>query len=692
MEASAVIRIRYLVVLAAALSVLQPSADAYVRPGMRTQVDLTTAGKLPAAGIVGTTSISGDGRFVAFDSDAPDLVPDDHNGAADVFVRDNATGKTTLITRGINGTPAVGVSTCVAKGICWGSPVRSLASGAPNPNYGAWDPTISQSGRYVAYASSDTNLVSGDTNAFVDVFVYDRVQATTVRVSLSSAGVQGNDSSWLPSISADGRYVSFTSEANNLVAGDTNNYPDVFVRDLRTGTTVRVSVSSTGGQACATFLACTNTTLGALLPYTHSYPVSSISGNGQFVEFSDQACGLESVDVTCGRHSTVYVHDVRRRTTAPVSVTSDGGAAHYPLSASTWDQIGAGSTLTGPNWTNTFAASSTISDDGRYAAFVSTADNLVPAPAANPLDVYPGLAIYVHDRATGRTSRVDVQSNGQPAVEHYAGSTHSDQPTSPALSADGRFVAMSCNNCEVVSPQAQIQVYDRVTGQLAPLATLAPGFRGGPAARWNGDWSASISADGRHLSCTTYWTPTGPTLPNWTGASDAFAVDRGDVLGVATTSSHGQLRLAGSLPVVAAANLVGISADGLLAASLVYRPVLRDVLIRLDLSPESVARGADPSRVYGVQLTVGGSRYEVRAMALRGTASTRSAFALYRQGRSGVWALTAELTGSLLQTGPTVSVALPLALIDGGAVATDVKAFVRPVWDDVDQVHLADAS
>jgi len=109
-------------------------------------------------------------------------------------------------------------------------------------------PSISADGRYVVFYSDSSNLVSGDTNGANDVFLHDMQTGTTSRISVSSSGTAGNSESFFPSISADGRYVVFTSAATNLVSGDTNGIEDVFVRDLQAGTTTRVSVSSSGAQ------------------------------------------------------------------------------------------------------------------------------------------------------------------------------------------------------------------------------------------------------------------------------------------------------------------------------------------------------------------------------------------------------------------------------------------------------------
>src|SRR5690606_2450643 len=143
-------------------------------------------------------SISADGRYVAFSSSASNLVPNDTNGMSDVFVHDRLTGNTSRVS--VNST---GVQGDVAAG--YGS---------------ALNPSISADGRYVSFDSGSTNLVNGDTNGRTDVFVHDRLTGNTSRVSVNSAGVQGDGDSGISSISADGRYVAFSSSATNLVAGD----------------------------------------------------------------------------------------------------------------------------------------------------------------------------------------------------------------------------------------------------------------------------------------------------------------------------------------------------------------------------------------------------------------------------------------------------------------------------------------
>ena len=167
-------------------------------------------------------SISADGRFVAFMSDAEDLVPRDLNGREDVFVHDLRTARTTRV---------------------------SVDSTGNEGDHISWYPEISADGRCVTFGSLASNLVPGDTNGHMDIFVHDRLTGLTTRVNVDSSGAQANDRSDLASISADGRYVAFDSEASNLVPHDTNGRYDVFVHDRRTGETFRVSVDSMGFQA-----------------------------------------------------------------------------------------------------------------------------------------------------------------------------------------------------------------------------------------------------------------------------------------------------------------------------------------------------------------------------------------------------------------------------------------------------------
>jgi Tol biopolymer transport system component len=323
--------------------------------GTTTRVSVDSAG-LQANFDCWAPSISADGRYVAFWSLASNLVQGDTNGTADVFVRDGQTGATTRV---------------------------SLDSAGLQGNAGSGDPSISADGRYVAFDSGASNLVPGDTNGAQDVFVHDRQTGTTMLVSVDSSGLQGNRHSSRPSISADGRYVAFTSDAANLVPGDTNGITDTFVHDCQTGATRRVSVDSAGLQAD-----------GA------SYGFPSISADGRFVAFENAATNLVPGDTN--GWEDVFVHDWQTGVTTRVSVGSLGQQANF------------------------IGEYPSISADGRFVAFASEASNLVPGDTNGDWDT------FVHDCQTGVTARVSVDS---------AGVQGNGASSMPSISADGRCVA-----------------------------------------------------------------------------------------------------------------------------------------------------------------------------------------------------------------------------------------------------------
>jgi Tol biopolymer transport system component len=207
-------------------------------------------------------SISADGRYVAFESYASNLVSGDTNGTWDIFVYDTVANTTRCLSVDSNGTP--------------GNSFSGL-------------PSISADGRYVAFVSDASNLVNGDTNGADDIFVYDTVANTTRRVSVGDNGTEGNNDSWSPSISADGRYVAFSSNANNLVSGDTNGTDDIFVYDTVANTPRRVSVDDNGTQ-------------GNYLSY-----ISSISADGSYVAFMSVASNLVSGDTN--NDYDIFVYD-----------------------------------------------------------------------------------------------------------------------------------------------------------------------------------------------------------------------------------------------------------------------------------------------------------------------------------------------------------------------------------------------
>ena len=317
----------------------------------------------PAWGAAGGNSnslrpaIAAGGRIVAFWSCADNLVPGDTNGIADVFVRDRRTRTTERV--------SVGPGDIQAN-------ERSFFSAA-----------ISADGRFVAFLSGASNLVPGDTNDAGDIFVHDRRTHTTKRVSLGRDGAQANGQSLDNAISADGRLVAFRSDATNLVPGDTNGVEDVFVRDLRRGTTERVSVRRNGAQGNA-----------------NSGSDVVISADGRFVAFLSSASNLVPGD-TNGEVDT-FVHDRRTHATERVSVGRNGAQAN----------------------SNSYRPA--LSAHGRFVAFATFASNLVPGDTNNASDV------FVRDRRTDTIERVSLGRDGA-----QANGQSSDNP----ISAHGRFVA-----------------------------------------------------------------------------------------------------------------------------------------------------------------------------------------------------------------------------------------------------------
>jgi Tol biopolymer transport system component len=343
--------------------------DIFVRDrqaGQTTRVSVSSNGSLGNA-FSFNSSLSGDGRFVAFSSFAGNLVAGDTNETWDVFMRDRQAGQTTRVSVSSSGTQAA-------------------ADGVSLP------PVLSTDGRYVAFNSSNAKLVPGDSNGVGDVFVHDRQSRQTTRVSVSSSGSQGNGWSGSPAISADGRFVAFTSAAKNLVSGDTNGAWDVFVYDRQTGQTRRVSVSSSGTQG-------------------NGYSVDpAISADGRFVAFASLASNLVAGD----RNNAwdIFVHDRQTGQTTRVSTASDGTQA------------------------NRASTRVTISADGQLIAFSSLATNLVEGDTNKSED------IFVHDWQTGQTIRVSVATDG---------SQGNGSSSFPVLSADGQFIAFSSSANNLVA-------------------------------------------------------------------------------------------------------------------------------------------------------------------------------------------------------------------------------------------------
>ncbi|MBD1814015.1 PD40 domain-containing protein [Microcoleus vaginatus DQ-U2] len=303
------------------------------------------------------------------------------------------------------------------------------------------DPSISSDGRFVAFGSPASNLVPGDTNASDDVFVHDTLANTTTSVSVDSAGNQGNNYSFSPSVSADGRFVAFESGATNLVPGDTNNTNDIFVRDLLTNTTTHVSVDSAGNQGNS----------------RSANP--SISADGRFVAFFSYATNLVPGDTNNSGH--IFVRDLLMNTTTRVSVDSAGNQA------------------------NKYSGRPSISANGRFVAFPSDATNLVPGDTNNSSD------IFVRDLLTNTTTRVSVDSAGN------QGNNGSGQPS---ISADGRLVAFSSSATNLVPGDTNNSSDIFVRDTLANTTTRVSVDSAGNQANNYSLMSPSVSANGRFVA------------------------------------------------------------------------------------------------------------------------------------------------------------------------------------------------
>lgn len=381
------------------------------------------------------SSISDDGHFIAFASDANNLVDGDANGFRDIFVRDLQTGSTEIV---------------------------SISTSGEQGNGDCNKVSISGDGRFVTFLSSANNLVDNDTNGTtIDTFVHDRLTKVTERVSVSSLGEQGNADCIKVDISSDGQYVAFESRASNLVEGDTNNIPDVFVHDRVSNMTERVSISSAGVEQ--------NNSVW-------SYGQISISGDGRFVAFDSLANNL--VDNDTNNRTDVFVHDRLNKTTELVSVSSTGeqGARHP--------------------WLSTLVSSwrPSISADGRYIAFASCAPNLIVGDTNDTED------IFVHDRETGITERVNISSSGAEARGlSYWNSTH------PSISANGRFVTFYSRATNLVDGSQlnplypDIYIRDRIAGITEIVSVSDVGEDGN-------DYSdePTVSADGRYVAFWSY--------------------------------------------------------------------------------------------------------------------------------------------------------------------------------------------
>lgn len=388
-------------------------------------------------------ALSADGRYIAFASDAANLVSGDSNNATDIFLRDRVAQTVKLITKGGNGDslrPAISAdgryvayesyaSNLVASDTnnasdifrydrATGTTTRvSVASGGAQADGDSISAAISDDGSRVAFASTASNLVSGDTNGAFDVFVRDVAEDSTTRASVGSANVQGDGDSVMPALSGDGRYAVFASAAANLVDGDTNASYDIFLRDTQAATTARVSVRN-GASA---------------LQANRDSWQPQVSADGSLVVFASDASNLVAVDRN--QVADIFIRNLAKNSTYRLSLTNQGKETD------------------GPSYRPR------ITGSGRYAAFESYG-------ALDAADTNQAPDIYLLDRTAQKLARVSLATDG----------TQGDgQSLAPAVSGGGRYVVFESDSTNLVKGDTN-QAWDifvRDTGKgLAPSYPL----------------------------------------------------------------------------------------------------------------------------------------------------------------------------------------------------------------------------
>ncbi|MFH8348072.1 TolB family protein [Streptomyces sp. NPDC018045] len=354
-----------------------------------------------------------------------------------------------------------------------GTERASVAADGTQGNGGSSGSALSADGRYVTFDSAATNLVPGDTNGQSDIFVKDLRSGAVERVDVASDGAQADSWSSTPTISADGRYIAFQSDATNLVPGDTNADTDIFVHDRRTGRTGSVTVDGRPPQGKQ----------GSQMPV--------ISADGRSVAFASSREDLVPGDTN--KAQDIFVRDRGTGAVRRVSVSVTGEQA------------------TGPS------AGPVLSYDGRKVGFTSKAQNLPPAaarPARGESDLrkphsYP---FFLHDLDTGRTSVASLSSTGETVGAWNA-----------SLSPDGRHAVFSSQYGEVVpghpAGRADLFVRDLVKGTTEQMTYTHDGKQPQSGSSGHG----VLSADNRRL----YFQSSVPDLvPDDTnGAQDVFARD-----------------------------------------------------------------------------------------------------------------------------------------------------------------------
>ncbi|MFN4261788.1 MAG: PKD domain-containing protein, partial [Gemmataceae bacterium] len=385
-----------------------------------TRITDATAGGKNKAGASEKPVFSPDGRYIAFESEANDILPGDNNGAKDVFLYDQWTGDIILVSRSLSG---------------------GFANGKSDK------PVFSPDGRYIAFQSDASNLVAGDTNGQKDVFLFEIDTGIITRVSVTASGVEGNGKSDNAVFSPDSRYVAFQSDASNFATVDNNNASDVFIKDLQTGNLILVSTRGAGRTANAksekpifspdgsvlAFISLAsnlqgvtgdtnarmdlflyNLSSGTITTVTpgangHTKGDISFSPDGRYIAFQSDASNLVPGDAN--NKTDVFLYDRWENTITLVSATSSGASG------------------------NGKSEKPVFSPDGRFVAFQSDAFNLVHNDINGKKDV------FLYEIATGKVSLVSITPDG------YSGNGESKNPS---FSPDGNRIAFDSKANDLV--------------------------------------------------------------------------------------------------------------------------------------------------------------------------------------------------------------------------------------------------
>lgn len=346
-------------------------------------------------------AISGNGLFVAFVSAADNLVAGDTNESLDIFVFDRQLQQTTRVSVSSRGTEA---------------------------NASSFSPSISGDGRYVAFVSDADNLVPNDTNEVGDIYVHDRQTGQTKRISMTSDGIEANGDNLSPAMSADGQVVVFESYASNLVPDDTNDQQDIFAHQVPTGQTSRVSLDLRGRQI------------------EEESRAPSVSHDGRYVAFQT-FLGGEASDILIYDRNTEFVtrlaDEMGPEGVASPKISGDGQVVTFIGEMSQFLSVYDRRTAQASTINTDINESASISEDGRFVAF-------------GPVDDSFKFDVFVYDRVTGDITLVSVRPDGRPI---------DSDSFAPSISAQGRFIAFASNGENLVpgdnNKATDVFVFDR---------------------------------------------------------------------------------------------------------------------------------------------------------------------------------------------------------------------------------------